>query len=54
MRRSRVKREGETVTEKLHEEFAVFESTMRELYLLRLVAEDLKSFRRMIKLKRYD
>lgn len=43
-----------TVTEKLHEEFAEFESAMRELYLLRLAAEDFKSFRRMIKLKRYD
>jgi hypothetical protein len=42
------------VTEKLHEEFAAFESTMRELYLLRLAAEDFRSFRRMIKLKRYD
>jgi hypothetical protein len=42
------------VADKLREEFAVFESTMGELYLLRLVAEDLKSFRRMIRLKRYD
>jgi hypothetical protein len=45
---------SKTVAEKLREEFAVFESTMGELYLLRLVAEDLKSFRRMIRLKRYD
>jgi hypothetical protein len=43
-----------TAAEKLHEEFAVFELRMRELYLLRRVAEDLKSFRRMIRLKRYD
>jgi len=40
--------------QKLREEFLKFERTMEELYLLKLVAEDLRSFRRMIKLKRYD
>jgi hypothetical protein len=40
--------------QKIHEEFAKFESTMEELQFLRLVAQDLKSFREMIKLKRYD
>jgi hypothetical protein len=44
----------EAVPEKLHEEFLVFESTMRDLYLLKRAAEGLKSFRRMIRLKRYD
>jgi hypothetical protein len=42
------------VVQKVREEFAKFERTMEELYLLRCVAEDLKSYRRMIKLKRYD
>ncbi len=42
------------VIQKLHEEFVKFQSTMAELYLLRQVASDLKSYRRMIKVKRYD
>jgi hypothetical protein len=46
--------ENRTTLQKLREEFLKFQRTMEELYLLRLVAEDLKSFRRMIKLKRYD
>jgi len=43
-----------TVLEKIHEEFAKFETTMEELCLLKRVAADLKSYRKMIKLKRYD
>jgi len=39
---------------KLDEEFRSFRETMDELHLLRLVAADLKSYRRMIRLKRYD
>jgi hypothetical protein len=46
--------ENRTTLQKLREEFLKFERTMEELYFLKLVAEDLKSFRRMIKLKRYD
>jgi hypothetical protein len=46
--------ENRKTLQKLREEFLKFERTMEELYLLRLVAEDLKSFRRMIKLKKYD
>jgi len=46
--------ENRNTLQKLREEFLKFERTMEELYLLKLVAEDLKSFRRMIKLKRYD
>jgi hypothetical protein len=42
------------VIEKLHDEFVKFQSTMAELYLLRQVASDLKSYRKMIKVKRYD
>jgi len=40
--------------EKLHDEFVKFQSRMAELCLLRQVASDLKSYRRMIKVKRYD
>jgi hypothetical protein len=39
---------------KIFEEFAKFEKTMEELYFFKLVAKDLQSFRRMIKVKRYD
>jgi hypothetical protein len=39
---------------KIREEFAKFESTMEELHFLRLVAQDLRSFRGMIKVKKYD
>jgi hypothetical protein len=46
--------ENITILQKIHEEFAKFESTMEELHLLRCVAADLKSYRKMIKLKRYD
>jgi len=42
------------ILQRLHEEFATFQKTMEELHLLRLVASDLKSYRRMIKLKKYD
>jgi hypothetical protein len=46
---------GKNVTvEKLHEEFTNFQKTMEELYLLKSLAADLKSYRRMIHLKRYD
>jgi hypothetical protein len=43
-----------TILKKIHEEFAKFETTMEELYLLKRVAADLKNYRKMIKLKRYD
>jgi hypothetical protein len=46
--------ENNSLLEKLHEEFAKFETTMEELHLLKRVAEDLKSYRKMIKLKKYD
>jgi hypothetical protein len=45
---------GNQSLQKIYEEFAKFERTMEELHLLKSVAEDLKSYRRMIKLKRYD
>jgi hypothetical protein len=53
MKMKRVKRD-KAVNEKLHEEFAKFETTMQELSTLRMIADDLKSYKRMIGLKRYD
>jgi hypothetical protein len=45
---------NERSVQKIREEFAKFEKTMEELRLLRSVAEDLKSFRKMLRLKKYD
>jgi len=42
------------ILQKLDEEFTDFQKTMEELYLLKRVAADLKSYRRMIHLKRND
>ena len=53
MRMKRVKRD-KALPQKIHEEFAKFDTTMQEIHFLKLVADDLKSYRRMIKLKRYD
>jgi hypothetical protein len=39
---------------KVHEEMAKFEKTMEELRLLKCVSQDLKSYRKMLRLKRYD
>ncbi len=39
---------------RLREELIRFENAMEELHFFKLVAEDLKSFKRMINLKRYD
>jgi hypothetical protein len=41
-------------TQKLHQELVSFEKTMEELRLLKSIAADLKNYRRMIRLKRYD
>lgn len=46
--------ENSDTLQKLREELLIFERTMEELHLLKLIAEDLKSFRKMIKLRRYD
>jgi hypothetical protein len=40
--------------QKIHEETDKFQKTMEELRLLRNVAEDLRNYRKMIKLKRWD
>jgi len=43
-----------TLHRKVHEEMAKFEKTMEELHLLKSVSQDLKNYRKMIRLKRYD
>jgi len=40
--------------ERLFEEFAKFEKTMEELRFLKLVAQNLKSFRKMLSFRKYD
>jgi hypothetical protein len=40
--------------QKIHEEMTKFEKTMEELRLLKHVSQDLKNYRKMIKLKKYD
>jgi hypothetical protein len=45
---------SEHFQQKIRDEFAKFERTMEELHFLRQVAQDLKNFREMIKLKKYD
>jgi len=39
---------------KFNDEMAKFKKTMDEINMLRSISEDLKSFRRMIKVKKYD
>jgi hypothetical protein len=39
---------------KVHEELAKFEKTMEELHLLKHVSKDLKNYRKMIRVKKYD
>jgi hypothetical protein len=46
--------ENKRPLQKIYEEFIKFERTMEELRFLKLVAQDLRSFRKMIKLKKYD
>jgi molecular chaperone GrpE (heat shock protein) len=50
----KVMNENNAIPQKLYEEFANFQKTMEELNLLKRVAADLKNYRKMIKLKRYD
>jgi len=45
---------SESFQQKIRDEFANFERTMEELHFLRQVAQDLKNFREMLKLKKYD
>jgi len=46
--------ENERFLQKIREEFAKFERTMEDLRLLKQVAQDLRNFREMMKLKKYD
>jgi hypothetical protein len=46
--------EDERSVKRIKEEFVKFERTLEELRFLKDVAEDLRSFRKMIRLKRYD
>jgi hypothetical protein len=46
--------ENDSPVGKIYEEFLRFEKAMEELHFLKLVAKDLQSFRRMIRVKRYD
>ena len=43
-----------TLQHKVHEEITKFEKTMEELRLLKNLSEDLKNYRKMIKVKKYD
>jgi len=47
-------KEDNATIEQIHSEFIDFQKTMEELYLLKRVSADLKSYRKMIHLKRYD
>jgi hypothetical protein len=44
----------ENLHRQVHKEIAKFEKTMQELHLLKRVSKDLKNYRKMIKLKKYD
>jgi len=46
--------ENDRFIKKIRKEFAKFERTMEELHFLKQVSQDLKSFKEMIKLKKYD
>ncbi len=43
-----------TVLQRIQDEFIKFENTMEELSLLKKVAADLRSYRRMIRIRKYD
>jgi hypothetical protein len=43
-----------TLHREVNEEMTKFEKTMEELHLLKRVSKDLKNYRKMIKLKKYD
>ena len=38
----------------VHEEMTKFEKTMEDIHLLKCVSKDLRNYRRMMKLKKYD
>ena len=46
--------ESRSIIERLHEEFVKFERAIEELHFLKMVAQDLKSFKRMLRFRKYD
>ncbi|MFB3888205.1 MAG: hypothetical protein ACE14S_01855 [Candidatus Bathyarchaeia archaeon] len=46
--------EQDTLHRKVCDEMARFQRTMQEIRMLKTVSQDLKSYRRMMKLKKYD
>ena len=46
--------ETKSLVEQLHKEFEGFKKSMEELNYLKSVSSDLRTYRRMIKIKRYD
>jgi hypothetical protein len=46
--------ENDRFLEKICEEFVKFKTTMEELRLLKQISSDLRNFREMMKLKKYD
>jgi division protein CdvB (Snf7/Vps24/ESCRT-III family) len=44
----------ETMHHQVNEQMTKFEKTMQELNLLKRVSKDLRNYRKMIKLKKYD
>ena len=44
----------ENLHQEVNEEMNKFKKTMQELHLLKNVSKDLKNYRKMIKLKKYD
>ncbi len=46
--------ETNVLVQRIQEESAKFRRTMDELHFLKRVAADLRSYRRMIRLKKYD
>jgi peptidase E len=46
--------DNDQFVKKIRQEFAKFETAMEELNILKQVAQDLKNFREMIVVKKYD
>ncbi len=44
----------QTLQTKMHEEIAKFQETMEEFHLLKAVSQDLKKYRTMTALKKFD
>jgi division protein CdvB (Snf7/Vps24/ESCRT-III family) len=44
----------ETLHHQVNQQMTKFNKTMQELHLLKRVSKDLKKYRKMIKLKKYD